>query len=104
MPAGHARVASAKRLCSATSFVGVTAVAVHAGVFAALPQGVQVIARRFDAAQAIEDRIGSLPRSQEGFEVVSIVFLRSRVEQRAGNLRATLVEYRFRTLSAGPPP
>jgi hypothetical protein len=55
-------------------------------------------------AQAIEDRIASLPRSQEGFEVVSIVFLRSRVEQRAGNLRATLVEYRFRALAAGPPP
>lgn len=62
--AGHARVTSAMRLCSATSFVGVPAVAVHAGVFAGLPQGVQVIAGMYredlclDAAQAIEDRIG----------------------------------------------
>jgi hypothetical protein len=51
-------------------------------------------------AQAIEDRIASLPRAQDGFDVVSIVFLRSRVEQRPGNTRAVLVEYRFRLLAA----
>jgi hypothetical protein len=51
-------------------------------------------------AQAIEGRIASLPRTQEGFDVVSIVFLRSRVEQRPGNIRAALVEYRFRLLAA----
>lgn len=34
---GHARVTSAMRLCSATSFVGVPAVAVHAGMFGGLP-------------------------------------------------------------------
>jgi hypothetical protein len=51
-------------------------------------------------AQAIEDRVASLPRAQPGFEIVSIVFLRSRVEQRPGNLRAALVEYRFRLLAA----
>jgi hypothetical protein len=51
-------------------------------------------------AQAVEDRIASLPRTQEGFDVVSIVFLRSRVEQRPGNIRAALVEYRFRLLAA----
>ena len=50
-------------------------------------------------AQAIEDRIASLPRTQDGFDVVSIVFLRSRVEQRSGNIRASLVEYRFRLLA-----
>jgi hypothetical protein len=50
-------------------------------------------------AQAIEDRVASLPRPQDGFEVVSIVFLRSRVEQRPGNIRAALVEYRFRLLA-----
>jgi len=50
-------------------------------------------------AQAIEDRIESLPRTQSGFDVVSIVFLRSRVEQRPGNARAALFEYRFRLLA-----
>ena len=50
-------------------------------------------------AQAIEDRVAALPRTQDGFDVVSIVFLRSRVEQRAGNIRAALVEYRFRLLA-----
>lgn len=50
-------------------------------------------------AQAIENRIAALPRTQAGFDVVSIVFLRSRVEQRPGNIRAALVEYRFRLLA-----
>jgi hypothetical protein len=50
-------------------------------------------------AQAIEDRVASLPRAQERFDIVSIVFLRSRVEQRPGNVRAALVEYRFRLLA-----
>jgi hypothetical protein len=52
-------------------------------------------------AQAIEGRVASLPRAQEEFDIVSIVFLRSRVEQRPGNVRAALVEYRFR-LFANP--
>jgi hypothetical protein len=51
-------------------------------------------------AQAIEGRVASLPRAQEEFDIVSIVFLRSRVEQRPGNVRAALVEYRFRLLAA----
>jgi hypothetical protein len=49
--------------------------------------------------QAVEDRIAALPKAQEGFEVVSTVFLRSRVEQRPGNLRAALLEYRIRLLA-----
>jgi hypothetical protein len=49
--------------------------------------------------QAVEARLAALPRAQEGFEVVSTAFLRSRVEQRPGNLRAALVEYRFRLLA-----
>jgi hypothetical protein len=53
-------------------------------------------------AQAIEDRIAALPRPQDGFDIVSIVFLRSRVEQRPGNIRAALVEYRFRLLATQP--
>jgi hypothetical protein len=52
--------------------------------------------------QALEDRIAALPPSQEGFEVASIVFLRSRVEQRPGNTRAALFEYRFRLLATQP--
>ena len=50
--------------------------------------------------QAIEDRVAALPRAQDGFDVASTVFLRSRVEQRPGNLRAALLEYRFRLLAA----
>jgi hypothetical protein len=51
-------------------------------------------------AQAIESRVQALPRAQAGFEVVTAVFLRARVEQRPGNLRAALFEYRFRVLAA----
>src|SRR3569832_93097 len=45
---------------------------------------------------ALEDRIASLPRAQDGFEVVTAVFQRSRVEQRRAGVRAALLEYRFR--------
>jgi hypothetical protein len=50
--------------------------------------------------QAVEDRVQALPRVQEGFAVVTAVFLRARVEQRPGNLRAALFEYRFRVLAS----
>ena len=50
--------------------------------------------------QAVGDRIAALPHGQDGFDVASVVFLRSRVEQRPGNLRAALLEYRFRLLAA----
>jgi hypothetical protein len=50
-------------------------------------------------AQAVEARMASLPRAQDGFAVVSAVFTRSRVEQRANNLRTALIEYRFRLLA-----
>jgi hypothetical protein len=49
---------------------------------------------------AIEDRIASLPREQDGFAIATAAFLRSRVEQRPGNTRAALLEYRFRLLAA----
>ncbi|MER7758716.1 amidase [Streptomyces sp. NPDC097619] len=64
--AGRDRVATAMRLCTVTSFVGVPAVAVPTGTVDGLPCGVQVIGRAFredlclDAAQAIEDRLGVL--------------------------------------------
>lgn len=48
---------------------------------------------------ALESRIASLPREQDGLEVVSRQFLRARTEQRAGNVRSLLLEYRFRVLA-----
>ncbi|NBE56214.1 amidase [Streptomyces boluensis] len=65
-PAGRDRVATAMRLCTATSFVGVPAVAVPTGLVDGLPAGVQVVGRAFRedvclaAAQEIEDRLGVL--------------------------------------------
>ncbi|MGW3183652.1 amidase [Kitasatospora sp. NPDC001119] len=65
--AGRDRVASAMRLCSVTSFVGVPSVAVPTGLAAdGLPTGVQLVGRAFRedlclaAAQAVEDRLGTL--------------------------------------------
>ena len=49
---------------------------------------------------ALEARVLALPAAQAGFTVVSTAFLRARTEQRAGNLRAILTEYRFRVLAA----
>jgi hypothetical protein len=49
-------------------------------------------------AQAVESRVWSLP-TQPGFEVANITFLRARAEQRPGNTRAVLLEYRFRLLA-----
>lgn len=67
------RIGSAMRLCTATSFVGVPAVAIPTHVAGGLPQGVQVIASFyredlcFEAAAAIEARLGTFapiePRS-----------------------------------------
>ena len=50
-------------------------------------------------ARAIEGRVEALPRGQAGFEVVGTTFLRARAEQRAGNVRAVLLEYRFRVVA-----
>lgn len=46
----------------------------------------------------IEDRIEALPTDQSGFKVAGIQFLRARAEQRPANVRAVLLEYRFRLL------
>jgi len=48
---------------------------------------------------ALEARIAALPREQDGFAVVTAQFLRARTEQRAGNVRSILFEYRFRLLA-----
>jgi hypothetical protein len=49
--------------------------------------------------RAVEARIEALPRAQPGFAVANITFLRARAEQRPGNRRAVLLEYRFRLLA-----
>lgn len=49
-------------------------------------------------AAQIEDRVETLPRQQDGFTVVTSHFLRARAEQRPRNIRAVLIEYRFRVL------
>ncbi len=53
-----------------------------------------------EISAAIEARVAAMPYGQDAFDLVSITFLRSRAEQRAGNLRAVLIEYRFRALAA----
>ena len=53
----------------------------------------------FQISKAIEQRIEALPRDQSEFTVVTIRFLRARSERRARNLRALLIEYRFRILA-----
>ncbi|UQA92685.1 amidase [Streptomyces halobius] len=64
--AGHQRVQTAMRLCTATSFVGVPSVAVPTGVLDGLPSGVQMIGRAYredlclEAAEAVELRLGVL--------------------------------------------
>lgn len=49
---------------------------------------------------AIDGAVMAMPRSQSGFVVTSILFMRSRAEQRAENTRAILLEYRFRSQAA----
>lgn len=53
-----------------------------------------------DLVSAIEARVEALPAAQPGFTIVTTHFLRARAEQRAGNTRAVLLEYRFRLLEA----
>ncbi|MFN3991006.1 MAG: DUF3168 domain-containing protein [Erythrobacter sp.] len=45
---------------------------------------------------AIEARVLGLPPFHADFELASVRFLRSRSEARANNLRAALIEFRFR--------
>ncbi len=49
---------------------------------------------------AIERRVLDLPPMQSGFELASIRFLRARTEQRDGNLRGALLEFRFRIFAS----
>ncbi|MFI1995635.1 amidase [Actinoplanes sp. NPDC020271] len=64
--AGRIAVTEAMRLCTATSFLGLPAVAVPAGVQDGLPAGVQIVGRPYredmclTAAAAIERRLGTL--------------------------------------------
>lgn len=45
---------------------------------------------------AIEQRVLDLPPFNAAFELASIRFLRARSEERDGNLRGALLEFRFR--------
>lgn len=49
--------------------------------------------------RAVEARIETLPRLQDGFHIAATQFLRASAEQRANNIRAALLEYRFRLLA-----
>ncbi len=51
---------------------------------------------------AIESRVLDLPPFHSGFELASIRFLRARSEERAGNLRGSLLEFRFRIFAPLP--
>lgn len=48
---------------------------------------------------AIERRVETLPRAQDGFAVANVRFLRARAEQRGESRRVALLEYRFRLLA-----
>jgi len=50
---------------------------------------------------ALEDRLATLPPAQAVFQVVNARFLRARSERRPNNVRATLLEFRFRLLALG---
>jgi hypothetical protein len=52
-----------------------------------------------DLVAAIEARIALLPRSQDGFAVITAQFLRARAERRGESRRAVLLEYSFRLLA-----
>jgi len=53
--------------------------------------------------QTIEERVEAFPPNRPGFEVALVTFLRARAEQRSGNRRAMLLEYRFRLLTLEMP-
>lgn len=53
-------------------------------------------------AAAIERRVAAMMPEQAGFDLVSITFLRSRVERRPRAGRAVLLEYGFRLLERTP--
>jgi len=49
---------------------------------------------------AIQSSIRNLPRTQVGFQVIGIQFMRTRAEQRSETTRDILLEYRFHTLAS----
>ncbi len=52
-----------------------------------------------DLVDAVVARVQSLPDQREHFEIATIRLLRSRTEQRPRNVRASLLEFRFRLLT-----
>lgn len=55
-------------------------------------------ARTATLASRIEHRIATLPAVQQNFRLAVTQFLRSRTERRPRNMRAVLLEYRFKLL------
>lgn len=53
-----------------------------------------------DLVSALEDRMEGILLENAEFAVASTRFLRARAEQRPANVRAVLLEYRFRLLAA----
>lgn len=51
-----------------------------------------------DLVAALELRVSAFPYAQDGFDCVTVQFLRARAERRQRNQRAILLEYRFRLL------
>lgn len=51
---------------------------------------------------AIEARVLAMPPFHDGFELASVRFLRSRSEAQPNNLRAALIEFRFRLFAPLP--
>lgn len=51
-----------------------------------------------DIVSATERRVEEIPSHQNNYFIVSTHFFRARAEQRPGNIRAVLLEYRFRIL------
>ena len=54
--------------------------------------------RTASLASRIEHRIATLPAVQQNFRLAVTQFLRSRTERRPRNMRAVLLEYRFKLL------
>jgi hypothetical protein len=52
-----------------------------------------------DLVAAIQASIRALPRQQIGFAVVTMEFMRARVQQTAESARVILIEYRFRVIA-----
>ena len=49
---------------------------------------------------AVQNSIRNIPSNQTGFQIIGILFMRSRAEQRTETTRDILLEYRFHTIAS----